>query len=91
MLRFDPGAPTPASVDRRRLRQIAETAQRLELVRVELRGDPIAIAGYLGSSDAFDRALIEFADRYADRNQRDYEAFLEEINSGRLAADSEVA
>jgi hypothetical protein len=48
------------------------------LARAHARtGDPIAIAGYLGSSDTFDQALIEFADRYVDQNQRDYEVFLE--------------
>jgi hypothetical protein len=32
------------------------------------------------------QALTEFAERYADQNERDYEAFLEEIRSGRLVA-----
>ena len=49
-------------------------------------GDPVAIAGYLGSNDTFDRALTEFAEHYADQNERDYEAFLEEIRRGRLEA-----
>ena len=35
-------------------------------------------------------AMNEFADRYADQNQRDYEAFLEEIRSGRLESDLEA-
>jgi uncharacterized protein (DUF2252 family) len=57
------------------------------LARAHARsGDPIAIAGYLGSSDQFDRAVTEFAERYADQNERDYEAFLEAIRSGRLEA-----
>jgi uncharacterized protein (DUF2252 family) len=60
------------------------------LARAHARsGDPIAIAGYLGSNDTFDKALTEFAERYADQNQRDYEAFLEEIRSGRLEAAPE--
>jgi glyoxylase-like metal-dependent hydrolase (beta-lactamase superfamily II) len=49
----------------------------------------IAIAGYLGSSDTFDQALTEFAERYADQNERDYEAFPEQIRSGRLQAAPE--
>jgi uncharacterized protein (DUF2252 family) len=57
------------------------------LARAHARsGDPIAIAAYLGSSDSFDQALADFAERYADQNQLDYEAFLEEIHSGRLEA-----
>jgi uncharacterized protein (DUF2252 family) len=60
------------------------------LARAHARsGDAVAIAGYLGSSDTFDQALSEFAERYADQNERDYEAFLEEIRSGRLEAASE--
>ena len=60
------------------------------LARAHARsGDPIAIAGYLGSSDTFDQALAEFAERYADQNERDYEAFVNAIGSGRLDADDE--
>jgi hypothetical protein len=60
------------------------------LARAHARsGDPISIAGYLGSNDSFDRALTEFAERYADQNERDYEAFMEEIRSGRLEAAPE--
>jgi uncharacterized protein (DUF2252 family) len=55
------------------------------LARAHARsGDPVAIAGYLGSSGTFDQALIDFAEQYADQNERDYEALREEIRSGRL-------
>jgi uncharacterized protein (DUF2252 family) len=37
-------------------------------------GDRIAIAAYLGKGDTFDRAMAEFAESYADQNERDYEA-----------------
>lgn len=49
-------------------------------------GDPISIAGYLGSGKAFTKAVVEFAERYADQNELDYEAFAGEIESGRLEA-----
>jgi uncharacterized protein (DUF2252 family) len=49
-------------------------------------GDPAAIASYLGSSTNFERALGEFAVRYARQNQLDYEAFMTEIRDGRLEA-----
>ncbi|MDJ0850727.1 MAG: DUF2252 family protein, partial [Myxococcota bacterium] len=49
-------------------------------------GDAVAIAGYLGSGDVFDRALASFAERYADQNARDFGAFAEEIRSERLEA-----
>jgi len=48
--------------------------------------DPIAIAGYLGSGDVFDKALAEFGFTYADQNERDYEAFMDAINSGKIDA-----
>jgi uncharacterized protein (DUF2252 family) len=60
------------------------------LARAHARsGDPVAMAGYLGTGDNFDQALTEFAERYADQNERDHEIFLEEIRSGRLEAAPE--
>jgi hypothetical protein len=49
-------------------------------------GDPIAIAACLGSNDAFDKSITNFAQRYADQNERDYQHFLKAIRSGRLEA-----
>ena len=57
------------------------------LVRAHARsGDRIAIASYLGSSDAFDRALAEFSEAYADQNDRDYDALVQAEQSGRITA-----
>jgi uncharacterized protein (DUF2252 family) len=55
------------------------------LARAHARsGDPIAIAAYLGGSDRFDRALTEFAQSYADQNERDFEALAAASRSGRV-------
>jgi hypothetical protein len=55
------------------------------LARAHARsGDPIALAAYLGKKDRFDQALVEFSTRYADQNERDFQAFTEAIRSGRL-------
>jgi uncharacterized protein (DUF2252 family) len=51
-------------------------------------GDAIAIGEYLGSGDVFDQALAEFAERYADQNERDYEALKAAAESGRVAVQS---
>jgi uncharacterized protein (DUF2252 family) len=51
-------------------------------------GDPVAIASYLGTSRVFDRALAEFAETYADQNERDYEALQQAAASGRIAVES---
>ena len=51
-------------------------------------GDAIAIASYLGASDAFDRAMVSFAETYADQNERDYEALKDAVSSGRVKAEA---
>ncbi|HET6831262.1 MAG TPA: DUF2252 domain-containing protein [Solirubrobacterales bacterium] len=50
-------------------------------------GDRVAIASYLGGGDHFDRAMVEFAARYADRNEEDHAALLAAAGSGRIRAD----
>ncbi|MGW0658151.1 DUF2252 domain-containing protein [Streptodolium elevatio] len=59
------------------------------LARAHARsGDRIAIAAYLGKSNVFDRALIRFAESYADQNERDHEALLDAVRRGRVTAAS---
>ena len=48
-------------------------------------GDRIAIAAYLGKKDTFDQAIADFAEAYADQNERDYQAMVAAVKSGRLA------
>jgi uncharacterized protein (DUF2252 family) len=57
------------------------------LARAHARsGDPVAIAAYLGDGDAFDQSIVDFCERYADQNQRDYDEFVGAIRAGRLEA-----
>jgi uncharacterized protein (DUF2252 family) len=57
------------------------------LARAHARsGDRVAIAAYLGKGTQFDRALLEFADRYAEQNERDYAALADAVKIGRLEA-----
>jgi uncharacterized protein (DUF2252 family) len=57
------------------------------LARAHARsGDPVAITACLGESDAFDRTVTDFSQRYADQNERDYQEFVKAIRSGRLEA-----
>ena len=59
------------------------------LARAHARsGDRIAIAAYLGSGPAFDVALGEFAQAYADQNEHDYQALTDAIRSGRVVAEA---
>jgi uncharacterized protein (DUF2252 family) len=61
------------------------------LARAHARsGDRIAIASYLGSSDAFDRALVSFSEAYADQNDRDYAALQAAVKTNKIKATIEV-
>ena len=61
------------------------------LARAHARsGDRIAISAYLGRSDVFDRAIADFAEVYADQNERDYRALIEAVNGGRVKAKTGV-
>jgi uncharacterized protein (DUF2252 family) len=57
------------------------------LARAHARtGDRVAIAAYLGSSDRFDRAILEFARAYAQQNDQDYKALQEAVRDNRVTA-----
>ena len=57
------------------------------LARAHARsGDRVAIASYLGKSDIFDRAIAEFAETYADQNERDFQALHDAVDEGRIGA-----
>ncbi|MGD1217804.1 MULTISPECIES: DUF2252 domain-containing protein [Streptomyces] len=57
------------------------------LARAHARsGDRIAIASYLGGSDAFDRAVADFALRYADRTVEDHAALGAAVAAGVVRA-----
>jgi uncharacterized protein (DUF2252 family) len=61
------------------------------LARAHARsGDRIAIAAYLGASASFDVAVREFAESYADQNERDHQALVDAIAAGRIAARAGV-
>jgi hypothetical protein len=48
-------------------------------------GDAVAISAYLGASDAFDGAVADLAETYADVNARDHAAFLAAIDRGAVS------
>jgi uncharacterized protein (DUF2252 family) len=57
------------------------------LARAHARsGDRIAVAAYLGGGDAFDTAIGEFSEAYADQSERDHAALVAAIDSGRIEA-----
>jgi uncharacterized protein (DUF2252 family) len=61
------------------------------LARAHARsGDRIAIAAYLGGSDAFDKAIAQFAAAYADQNERDHHSLLDAVAAGRITAKPDL-
>jgi uncharacterized protein (DUF2252 family) len=47
-------------------------------------GDACMISGYLGTSDAFDEALGDFAVAYADQAERDHEHLKADVRAGKI-------
>jgi uncharacterized protein (DUF2252 family) len=47
-------------------------------------GDAAMISGYLGKSDEFDQAMVQFASAYADQTEKDYQALEAAAASGRI-------
>ncbi len=82
------GSPILEGLKPRELAGYGEICGRT-LARAHARsGDAVTIAAYLGSSDALDRALADFAEMYADRNELDYAALSAAVKSGRVKAET---
>jgi uncharacterized protein (DUF2252 family) len=61
------------------------------LARAHARaGSAVGVAAYLGTSDKFDGAMLDFAEAYADQNDLDYAAMKSAIASGRIQAQPGV-
>jgi len=57
------------------------------LARAHARGgNPKLISEYLGGSDRFDQSLANFADAYADQNEKDFQEFVRAVRKRRLHA-----
>ena len=60
------------------------------LARAHARSsEPAKISGYLGKSDAFDKAVADFSTAYADQSERDHETLLKAVRAGRLKVVTE--
>ena len=47
-------------------------------------GHPLLISGYLGNSDAFDKAMDDFAIAYGDQAERDHAALKAAVGAGQI-------
>jgi uncharacterized protein (DUF2252 family) len=52
-------------------------------------GNSAMISGYLGKSDAMDKAIAAFSVAYADQNERDHTALDKAVRKGKVQADFE--
>jgi len=73
-----------------RLRRYAQLCGSVLAISHARSGDAAMIAGYLGDDETFDHAVAEFAERYADLTERDHEAHLAAIASGRVEAVDDI-
>jgi hypothetical protein len=73
-----------------RLRRYAELCGGALAIAHARSGDAAMIAGYLGDDQTFDRAVADFAEQYADLTERDHEAHLAAIASGRVEAVDDI-
>ena len=61
------------------------------LARAHARtGDEAAVWGYIGRNDAFAKAISDFSVAYADQTERDHQALVDAIKSGRVAAETGI-
>ena len=52
-------------------------------------GDPAMMAGYMGKSEVFDKAVATFSEIYADQAEQDHAAFKNAIRQGRIEVQAE--
>jgi len=77
---------TVEALDETSLKNYAKICGRT-LARAHARsGSSAMIAGYMGNSDVFDRAIEKFALDYADQTERDHDAMTRAVRDGRLEA-----
>jgi uncharacterized protein (DUF2252 family) len=78
-----------AELDGEGLTEYAQVCGEL-LARGHARsGDACAIAGYLGSGKRFDRAILEFAEAYAEQTEKDWRALLKSRH-GKASEDGKL-
>ena len=82
------GSALIEGMEPRELGAYAEICGRT-LARAHARsGDAVTISAYLGSSDAVDRALADFAELDADQNEMDHAALSAAVKTGRVKAQT---
>jgi uncharacterized protein (DUF2252 family) len=89
-LRDHKGGIQSTDLEGKGLLQYAEVCGELLAKGHSRSGDPCMLAGYLGTSDRFDKALVTFAVDYADQTDRDHNAWVKAIANGTVRALSSL-
>jgi uncharacterized protein (DUF2252 family) len=75
-----------SKADARSVTRASVTAYREAMAGFAGMGTLVPLHDLRATSDQFDRAVTDFSQRYADQNERDYEALVGAVRSGRLQA-----
>ncbi|HEY6308735.1 MAG TPA: DUF2252 domain-containing protein [Candidatus Angelobacter sp.] len=74
----------PEELGGRRLAEYSRVCAELLAKGHARSGDPVALAGYLGRAGKAERALLQFAVKYADQTEADYSTFRKALKRGFL-------
>ncbi|MBF6300984.1 DUF2252 domain-containing protein [Nocardia amamiensis] len=85
-LRDGKGSAVIETMEPKALRRYGRLCGRVLAFAHARAGDRIAIASYLGATDAFDHAVADYAETYADQNMRDHAELQRAIREGRVTA-----
>lgn len=84
-------APEVDSFDKALLGAYARLCGKM-LARAHAKtGNARLLSGYMGKSEVLDDAISHFAISYADQTERDYEAFIRAIKTGKLPVEDDPA
>lgn len=72
----------PEELDGRRLAEYGRICAELLAKGHARSGEPAALAAYLGRSDKAARALVQFAVKYADQTEKDFQVFKKALKNG---------
>src|SRR5262249_33769393 len=72
----------PEELGGRRLAEYSRVCAELLAKGHARSGDPVALASYLGKSGKAERALLQFAVKYADQTEADYRVFRKAMKRG---------
>lgn len=80
----------PEALNARRLAEYSRVCAELLAKGHARSGDPAILASYIGHSSRAPRALLQFATKYADQSEKDFQAFNKALRRGFLKSAMET-